>query len=362
MSAVTASTSTSTVFLTSIEKLPANIPHLEPNGVNWVIFKRYFSTAMKVTRQWGYFSDTKPCPMPADPNNVSTTETADIEEWEHQDAVVSFLLLQRLPDTTEMQLANCSSTQECWTLLSNDYQAKSAFAQANLHQAFLDMCCAKGIDIREFLNSLQYKKEELAAVGITVTNKEYERTILRGIPSKLVTFVSQLLSSTLILNQTVSVNLDALTNQICEEADRLKSRHNKGQGGKKDSTMDEALAATASNDGRPRHHKGKCHNCGKMGHWAKECRFPKRDKGESASTQTAQASLTTPKPENKPVGSTNIIYDTEGDGFWMAIEEAIDRTHLVGTEPDMMLGMPDDIKLTPHHEGEEIVIDLNEEE
>ena len=56
-----------------------------------------------------------------------------------------------------------------------------------------------------------------------------------------------------------------------------------GQGGKKDPT-DEALAATASNDGKRRRRKGKCHNCGKPGHWAKECRSLKKDKEENVGT------------------------------------------------------------------------------
>jgi hypothetical protein len=72
----------------------------------------------------------------------------------------------------------------------------------------------------------------------------------------------------------------------------LKSRRPKGQGGKKDSTTDKALLAMASDEGRPRCRRGKCHNCGRFGHWAKECRSPKKDKEESAGTQAAQASST----------------------------------------------------------------------
>ena len=220
--------------------------------------------------------------------------------------------------------------------------------------------------MREFLASLGCKREELATAGVTVMEKEYECTILRGIPNELATFASHLMSSALIVHGAKSINLDALTNQICEEADRLKSRHSKGQREKKDST-DKALSATASNDGKQQRCKGKCNACGKFGHQAKECRSSKKDKKESAGTQTAQASSTsistsnTSKPENKPVGSANIIYDIEGNGFWMATDEAIDQTHLMCHEPDLMLGVPDDTAAAPHHEGEEFDGPVEEE-
>jgi transposase InsO family protein len=58
----------------------------------------------------------------------------------------------------------------------------------------------------------------------------------------------------------------------------------------------------------------------------------------------------------------NLTYDSEGDGFWMATEEATDRTHLATTEPDPMLGTPDINEVAPHREEEEVDIQLGEEE
>jgi hypothetical protein len=64
----------------------------------------------------------------------------------------------------------------------------------------------------------------------------------------------------------------------------------------------------------------------------------------------------TPKPENKPVGSVNVVVapDFEGDGFWMAEEETLDDdlTCLVGAEPDLLLGTSDNTDSTQHSEEE----------
>ena len=77
-----------------------------------------------------------------------------------------------------MHLSSCPTAKERWDAVTQEFQAKSAYAKANLHQSFLEMHCAKGGDVREFLANLCYKKEELAAAGVHITDKEYERTIL----------------------------------------------------------------------------------------------------------------------------------------------------------------------------------------
>jgi hypothetical protein len=40
------------------------------------------------------------------------------------------------------------------------------------------MCCPKGGDVRAFLTNLKTKHNELAAVGVAIADKDYQRTVL----------------------------------------------------------------------------------------------------------------------------------------------------------------------------------------
>ena len=196
----------------------------------------------------------------------------------------------------------------------------------------------RGGDIQAFLTNLMYKRKELAAAGITISTKDYECTILRGIPEDLAKFAAHLLSSARLIHSTTSIDTDTLISHICKEVECMKNRCTRdqsNQGGKKEGQTDEALAATSSDGGkRKQRRKGKCHNCGKPGHWACECCSPKKEEGVSGQAASLSSSGTASKPETKPVGSANVMTtndtdndrtvvakDIGGDGFWMAIEE-----------------------------------------
>ena len=84
------------------------------------------------------------------------------------------------------------------------------------------MACTKGEDIRVFLTALHCKREELAATGIWITHKEYQRTILRSLPDELAKFAAQLLSSA--RHSGLILNTNTLINNVIEESERLKNR------------------------------------------------------------------------------------------------------------------------------------------
>ena len=175
--------------------------------------------------------------------------------WKKDDKITRYLLQQCLPDSTVLGLNSCTSTAMCWSRVSTEYTAKSIYAQNDLEQTFLDMCCPRGGDVRPFLTSMRNKHEELAAAGIAITQKDYQHTMLKGIPEELAKFAAQLLSSVSI-NVRPIVDTNVLIDHICEESKRMKNRRGSAmqnqKGGAKKEGVDEDLAATGSTDQKVR--------------------------------------------------------------------------------------------------------------
>ncbi len=118
-----------------------------------------------------------------------------------------------------------------------------------------------------------------------ISAHNYQKTILKGIPEDLARYASSALTSARVFGSILST--DTLIGLVCEEADRLKNQQaksNQNKPGKKPQTAGHEALTTTGSEGNKKCRKGKCHNCSKLGHWAHECRSPKKEEkpGEEA--------------------------------------------------------------------------------
>src|SRR6266851_4011954 len=157
----------------TIQLLPSNIPCLEADGSNWAIFVLHFREVMQVARRWPYFEGTIPCPSPKDPVKVPDDKRKALDDWKFEDLAMQYLLSQRLPDSITIWLQSLTTVKAWWDRLIFEFTAQSVYVQNDLEEAFFSMCYAKGEDVQSFLTSLRYKREDLAAAGIRITQGEY---------------------------------------------------------------------------------------------------------------------------------------------------------------------------------------------
>jgi len=130
------------------DPLATSVPRLDPTGSNWAIFAMRFQEAMEANQKWKHFTGTPGRPTPADASKLTDEETKAIADWDHDEVVSRYLLSQRLPDSTAVRLKGLTTAKE---------------------RSFSEMRCPRGGDVRSFLGSMRVKREELAAVGVTMS-------------------------------------------------------------------------------------------------------------------------------------------------------------------------------------------------
>jgi hypothetical protein len=170
------------------DTLSSSIPKLDATGINWAIFSVHFQDAVEAKGFWGHFDGTSMCPELSSP--ATAEETAAKNQWEKDKWSAKSLLTQKIPDSMLMQVHSKMSMKEQWEAIVKEYTDKGAYAQTELRSKFLESRCPDKGNVREFLESLCVKREELAQVGVTIDDKDYLSTIVASLPYALSNFAS----------------------------------------------------------------------------------------------------------------------------------------------------------------------------
>src|ERR1700678_2751277 len=161
----------STVTTSSLsDTLPLTVPKLDAEGDNWAIFLVRFMDAVEAKGFWGHFDGSSSPP-------VTTTTSSDAEktaltQWEKDERSAKTLLTQRLPDSTVMEIHSKKTVKERWEAVVKEYTVKGVYAQTEMRAKFLTSRCSEKGNAKDFLRGLRLKKEELAQVGVKISDEE----------------------------------------------------------------------------------------------------------------------------------------------------------------------------------------------
>jgi hypothetical protein len=179
MSAITTSSLSDT--------LPMSVPKLDAEGDNWAIFYVRFMDAVEEKGFWDHFDGSST--VPALSNPATAAEIAAKSQWDKDERSAKTLLTQKLPDSTVMQIHSLKTVRERWEVVVKEYTVKGAYAQTEMHAKFLTTRCPEKGNARDFLRGLRLKKEELAQVGVKISDEDYLSTI-SSLPDGLSNFAS----------------------------------------------------------------------------------------------------------------------------------------------------------------------------
>ena len=375
----------STVNTTSLsDTLPSSIPKLDASGINWAIFSVRLQDAIEAKGFWDHFDGSSTRPVQSYTAVVTAADgttsggaevipAADLatsqHQWDKEERSAKSLLTQKIPDSTLMRIHTKRTVVERWNSIVTEYTEKGAYAQTDLRQKFLELKCPSQGNVREFLDNLRVKKEELATVGVTIDDGDYRSTILSSLPTPLANFASMQLAAARMFSSEKTISPDVLISLINEEWDRQKvqkgRRSNDGGKGKADE-KDEALfvgnaggsrggpwrgrsrggrGSGRGRGGKPSSSTAECWNCGEKGHFRHNCPHPKKE---------SQKEINPPKY----TGTANAVAesDSEEDGVW-AVESDSDSD---GTAPIVEGAWGVDIDLDNQMPSPEDLVDLDE--
>src|ERR1700678_477358 len=295
------------------DTLPSTVPKLDAEGDNWAIFYVCFMDAVEAKGFWGHFDGTSTLP-------VTTSESSDADiaaknQWEKDERSAKTLLTQRLPDSTVMEIHSKKSVKERWEAVVKEYTVKGAYAQTDMRAKFLQSRCPERGNARDFLRKLRLKREELAQVGVKISDEDYLSTIISSLPDALSNFASMQMSWTFQQTQQ-SMDANTLMTMLLQEAERqdLRAQKRKQSTGKgKEDEKDEALAVSTE---KP---KGKrdmslitCWNWGDLGHFSSKCVKEKK-------SREGKLALT-PNPKKEGTSAAAVEDSSDDEGAWIAEE------------------------------------------
>ena len=305
----------STVTTSSLsDTLPSTVPKLDAEGENWAIFYVRFMDAVEAKGFWGHFDGTSPAPLTT--SDSSTADIAAKNQWEKDERSAKTLLTQRLPDSTVMEIHSKKTVKERWEAVVKEYTVKGAYAQTEMRAKFLMSRCPEKGNAKDFLRGLRLKKEELAQVGVKISDEDYLSTIISSLPDALSNFASLQMSWTFQQTQQ-SIDANTLMTMLLQEAERhdLRTQRRKQSTGKgKEDEKNEALAVSTEKPKKKRDmSKITCWNCGHTGHFSSKCDEPKKSKENKPSTSTTDS--------KKEGTSAAVVEDSSSDeGAWVAEE------------------------------------------
>jgi hypothetical protein len=345
------------------------IPKLEVSGTNWVIFKDRFLWALDARGILDHIDGTGKEPAkPADPipapqvaeaqpttattQSVLTAEIAeqtrleaewkrDVKEWKQGEAIAKQQIASSIPDSLFMKVRGKGTAYEIWTELGNHFEKRSRMVSIDLRRRLQELRCAEKGNVVEHFATLRKMREDLASMGEALTENDFYAIIMGSLPSSYDSYLSALNATSSVLGTHLSA--EDLMLSLTEEYER---RALKSKSGKKDDN-----AAFYSNDagkgqksGSTPKRRGECNNCGKKGHWARDCW--EEGGGKEGQGPKQKAKKEKEKEKGKGKETATVAKDNKDDKQKEGKskdEEAAWMAAIVGDVSDMDHFEPDDV-------------------
>ena len=211
-----------------------------------------------------------PIPSEQDPNAVVTAEERKVLD-KNEEAFVDLLGsmdIKKHDGITAFGIIVATQTKDypngnsatAWSVLEGKYNPKTAPSLTRAHKEFYGAKLKKEMDPDTFLDKMEKLRKQMDEMGHKMEDRTFYIHLLNSLSREYRSLQSQLEDKLGDSPQTMTLTVKELRQKICLEYERNKEEDTQRNG----STEEHAMVARAN---------GKwCHQCGKIGHIAKNCR------------------------------------------------------------------------------------------
>ena len=279
------------------DELRINVPKLQADGSNWVIYRDRMLWAMDSRTLSDHLTNVS---MPAAYGSAGMVGGLSASvRWAHGEATVKQAIAASVPDSIFNRIKGSTRAKDVWDALKKLFEGRTQMIVVDLRRQIQSLKCGEDDNVRTHFDNIANLREQLAAMGKTIPDDEYASILLGSIPSNFEAVISSMSTHVALTNTTLTP--ETVVRLITDEYDRrvLKA-------GKQGEGQDEALTADATKKKKSKKDI-ECFNCQKPGHvkadcWAKgggkEGQGPKRKgRKDKDSTASAEQSQSQPQPD-----------------------------------------------------------------
>ncbi|EMD35101.1 hypothetical protein CERSUDRAFT_97016 [Gelatoporia subvermispora B] len=190
----------------------SGVPQLKANGSNWPVFKMRMTWALDARDLLDHLMgrDTEPTdplakwaqgkgPLPFAIEEVKEGEEVAVPahppQLTQKDKKIHEQYLLRLKEWRKRMKCNGDTVAKMWDWIVGEFKDKTPLVQSNALKRFQTLCCPDNGNIAKHLDLLGKMIEELSAIGVNVSNKDYSAQILKSVPSQFADYLSGMMNA-----------------------------------------------------------------------------------------------------------------------------------------------------------------------
>lgn len=202
-------------------------------------------------------------------------ETSSQVQWNKDDGMAMFILTSSMDLNQVSLIENCETAKQVMTKLEAIYEQKSEYNKMLIHEKFYQYSYSASDTMAQHVSKVESLAKHLRETGEKISDTAVMTKILSTLPSTYRSLRQAWLSldeesqtiqnlTSLLIDEEASLANDASSSEIALVT--LKGNYQARNGNKQNS----------SNDQRSSSHRFVCYNFNKRGHFAKDCRLPKK--------------------------------------------------------------------------------------